>query len=367
MSFSQADYDVHLLPSRTVYVKIELLNSNQVVVNRLEGISISGSINISADSLIRRTGDIEFALQSNLLPSEESQLWITNKIRIFVGLEDYLSTINYFNLGTFFIKNPSINISKDQKIISIELVDLMYIFEQKPLENIVKINSGISISDAMRTVVQSLGGENKLLIDTNANVIPYDLEFTADQSVLDVITKLRDLYMNWEVFYSVEGYFVFQEIPDRLNDSVIWNFTNETDFRITSKVDIAYDNIKNYVKILGHTDNLGYTATATVQNTDSSSPFSISKIGKRALVVSDDKYYTDAQCLALANFKLFKSSNYNEQVSISCVPIFFLDCNTLVNFDSEEDGLVGKYCITSLSINLNSKSEMSFSAYKIYE
>lgn len=366
--YTQADYDTHLLPSRSVYVQIDLLNSSNVVVNRLEGISTSGQVSVSSDSLIRRTANLNMVLSDDLLPSEQSQLWITNKIRLFVGLEDYSDTIHYFNLGTYCIKNPSIDISVNERTISIELVDLMYLFEQKPLENITKINSGVNISTAMRTVVQSLGGETRVLIDSNENTNPYDLEFNADQSVLDIITSLRDLYMNWECFYNTDGYFIFQETPNRLNDPIIWDFgVSETDFRITSKVNIQYDLIKNYVKVIGHTNDLGVTATATVQNTDSSSPFAISKIGKRALVISDDKYYTDAQCLALANYQLFKHGNFNEQVSISCVPIYFLDVNMLVNFDSEDDGLVGKYCISSLSIPLDSKSEMNFSAYKIYE
>jgi len=366
MGFTQAQYDVHLLPSRIHYIKIELLNANGVVVDRLEGISLSGSSNVSADSLIRRSANITFALSFNLLPSEESKLWVTNRIRLFVGLEDYSGVINYFNQGTYMIKNPSINISKE-KTISIELLDKMYLFEGIPLENITKISAGTPISDAMKTVVQILGGENLLLIDSHPYNLPYDMEFDGSQNILDIITELRDLYKNWECYYNLDGYFVFREITNRLNDSIAWDFgIDEIDFRITSKIDIAYDNVKNYVKINGKMDNNGLIPNAIAQNNNLSSQFAIDKIGKRALVISDEKYFNNTQCQSLADYELFRHSNFNEQVSISCIPIYFLDVNNLVNFNSEDEGLVGKYCISSLSIPMD-KGEMNFSGYRVYE
>ena len=97
MSFTQADYDVHLLPSRTVYVKIELLNSSNSVVDRLEGISLSGNVSVTSDSLIRRTANLTMVLSNSLLPSESNKIWITNKIRLFIGLEDYSNIIHYNN------------------------------------------------------------------------------------------------------------------------------------------------------------------------------------------------------------------------------------------------------------------------------
>ena len=364
--FTQDEYNAHLQPTRVLHTRIDLLNSSGIVVDRLEGISLEGSVSANADSLIRRTATLKMALSSNLLPSQESLLWITNRIRPWIGLEDYFGTIHYYCQGTYMIKNPSVDISVKGRTISIELADKMYALEGMPIETILRLDAGIPISDAVKTVTQSIGGENNLLIDTHPYTIPSKQEFKPDQSVLDVEKTLRDLYMNWECFYNLEGYFVFRKIPNHLNDPVVWDFADQP-FILTSKSDFAYDNIKNHVKVIGRTLDNGTTVSVMAENNDVSSPFSIAKIGKRSLVPpSNDKYFTVEQCQADADYNLFKHGNYNEKVSISCAPIYFLDVNHLVNFNSPEDGMVGKYCVTTLTVPLDHKSEMSFTAYKIY-
>lgn len=357
---------MHLQRTRRTHIKVELLNSNDVVIDNLHGIAIDGNVDINADSLIRRTANIKFILYNNLLPSQENRLWINNRIRLWVGLEGYIEDISWFDLGIFIINSPSLNISISEKTISIELLDKMSVLEDTLLENRVGFKGGTSISQAMQSVLSIKGGENRLLIDTHPYTIPSDLEFAATDSVLDVIKSLQELYMNWECFYDTKGFFIFKEIPNRLNDPIIWDFTNGTDFRINSSTNYDYKNIKNYVKVLGRTLDNGTTVSAVIQNDNPSSPFSIDKIGEKALVVDDDKYQTNEQCQQYANYLLFKHGNFNEQVSISTVPIYKLGVNNLVNFNSPDDGLMGKYCISNISLPLRFDSNMSFTAYKIY-
>lgn len=366
MSFTQEQYNAHFLKSRTVYVKVEILNNQDVMIDRLDGISIDGSMNINADSLIRRTANIKFILYDYLLPTQESKLAINNRVRLWIGLSDYNDNIYYFNLGIFIINDISIDVSISEKTISLNLVDKMYLLENIPLEFLTKLNVDTPIDVAMKTTIQTLGSENKLLIETHPNSIPYDLEFRQDDNISKIVETLRDLYKSWETFYNTNGYFVFRKIPDRLSDPIIWSFTDEADFRINGNIGISYSNVKNYIKVFGKTLDNGITVSAIAQDDDINSLFAISKIGKKSIVVNNENYFTDEQCQQLADYELYRHTNFQDKINISCLPIYLLNVNKIVEFNSSEENLVGKYLIDSISIPLKFDGNMSFQGHKIF-
>jgi len=365
-NITQAEYNAHLQSTRILHIRIELLNSSDAKIDVLTGVSLSGNVNISSDSLIRRTGNIKFLLSTTLLPSQQSKLAINNKLKLWIEIEDYLGVKHPYCMGIFMIKNVSIDSSSDGKTISLDLVDKMYLLENIPLEAITRFNSNTPISDAMRLVVGTLGNETSMSIDTSLYTLPYNLEFSPDQSVLDVVQKLKELYMNWSAFYDINGRFIFRKTPNTINDVVVWDFKDKADFRINSQVSTDYSNIKNYIKVIGRTNNDGTIASAIVENNDINSPFSIAKIGKKALVIKDDDYFTNDQCLVNGQYQLFKHGNFNEQVSISSVPIYFLDTEQNINFNFPEDELEGMYCVNSIGIDLKFDAQMSIGGYKIY-
>lgn len=365
MFITQEMYNAHFKKYRTLFVKVEILNSQDKVVDRLEGVAIDGNVNIQSESLIRRTGNITFLLKSNLIPTSSSPLWINNKIRLWLGI-DYLDTIQYFNLGIFIFSNPNVTINNSERTISLSLYDKMYNFEKTPLELTTKFTVNTPISTVLKNVIQTLGEESKLLINSNSLTLPYDLEFSPEDTILNVIEKIQGLYMQWQCYYDENGRFIYEQIPNRLNDEVIWNFEENADFRINNSQEIKFDNIYNYFKIIGKTKDDGTFVSAIIQNTDTNSPFAIVKIGKKALVEQDDKYYTAEQCTQYANYLKFKHGNFNEQVSFDMIPVFYFDVNKIINFNSLNDNLFGKYCINNLSISLKYDSEMNVTAYKIY-
>lgn len=64
----------------------------------------------------------------------------------------------------------------------------------------------------------------------------------------------------------------------------------------------------------------------------------------------------------LANY-----TNYNENISVTCLPIYHLEPNTRVFFNNPETGIYGEYIINSLSYSLGNAATMSISARKVIE
>ena len=64
---------------------------------------------------------------------------------------------------------------------------------------------------------------------------------------------------------------------------------------------------------------------------------------------------------------LFQYTNYNSNITISCLPIYYLEPNTRITVNNNACGIQGDYLISSMSIPLDSQGIMNISATKIEE
>ena len=64
---------------------------------------------------------------------------------------------------------------------------------------------------------------------------------------------------------------------------------------------------------------------------------------------------------------LHQYTSYNENVSISCLPIYTLQPNTRIFLQDQDSGIYGDYLINSISLSLDASSQMSINAIKALE
>ena len=88
---SKAKLEVQIQQIRSIYIKIEILNTDDLVIDEVSGECIGGSYNINAEAPIRRTCSVKFKIFDKFLPSEKSVFWINKRFRLFVGIT-YLKT-----------------------------------------------------------------------------------------------------------------------------------------------------------------------------------------------------------------------------------------------------------------------------------
>ena len=99
MVYYPTDEDLQILNKKAIhsYCKIDLLNNDMVTIDSLEGLVMTGSISIDADSDIRRTFSSTIYLNnkseiSNIMVEE----WISKFVRIHIGLEDSNGEIKWW-------------------------------------------------------------------------------------------------------------------------------------------------------------------------------------------------------------------------------------------------------------------------------
>ena len=64
---------------------------------------------------------------------------------------------------------------------------------------------------------------------------------------------------------------------------------------------------------------------------------------------------------------LYQHTQYNENINISAIPIYYLDANTRITVNDSQSGITGDYVINSINIPLDVTSTMSIQATKALE
>ena len=116
---------------KTFYVKILILDKNELPLRAIEGRVSTGSISIDGSSSIRRSGSITFLAEEkdNDLTDVDNLLSMNKKIKILIGIEnnidEHYDKIIWFKQGIFVITNPSISHNMQGVTINLQFKDKM--------------------------------------------------------------------------------------------------------------------------------------------------------------------------------------------------------------------------------------------------
>lgn len=363
------DTRLHTQSIRNLNVIIEVLNSNDSIVDTIHGIVLSGSTNINGSSLIRRTGSIEVMMVDKVIPRSGNLFWLNNKIRVYVGIRDNQTEEDYthYCIGTYYISSANTSVDNSGKVVSIDLEDYMMKWDNTQLEEQMIIKADVPLNIAVIETMKQFG-ENNLKVEITEVNVPYDLEFNVGDTVLSIVEKLRDLYMDYDCYYTADGTFVFRQMKIQLEgqESIKWTFDGSKD--ISTSINKVYDfkGVKNKVVVFGKTLKNGTTPTGSYSIADKENQFHEGNVGVRSTVITDSTYYTNQQCESRALYELYKNSNMKEKFTINTVPIYFLDAQDLIEVYNEERENFEPIKIDSISFNLSIDSEMTITGNKLH-
>ncbi len=425
----QSELEVQIQQIRSIYIKIEVLNTDDLVIDEASGECIGGSYNISADAPIRRTCSVKFKTLDKFLPSENSVFWINKRFRLFVGIT-YLKTgeIIWFKKGTYAIQDPSVNISVSENSISISGLDKMALFTgdisgQLSSKYMIKADeskSGIYVHDAIKAVVKD-GGESNIKISETSLIIPYKIEKNIGETRYEIINELVNLFYNYQAFYDLDGTFIFTEKPTELesvrNSDVQWDFSSYNLIQSLER-QIQYKNIKNKFTVYGGVMDKGCQASYQILLTDReypNCPYTQTRLSEsftRDLVLQEDTYvgsteaydkakvagkidtdidsmnvsvefqskftekeledmkkslkYATQLCKNRAKQEIFYHQQATDTVKITCLPIYSLDVNQVIELYDKSSGTNGKYVVKEISCGLSAKDIMNITAIKLW-
>ena len=257
------------------YMKIELLNHNFQVVDTLEGVTLNGSITIDANSDIRRNATLKFAIINSSFEVESGgKIWLDKYIRLYYGIYSLLENeIIYTKLGTFVLDAPSYEYDRTNNSVQVSLLDLMS--KLTGLRNgylpgiPTLIPMGTNIRDAIISTL-ALGGFTRYVCDEapDPGVVPEDLTFNQGATIYTVLSGLRDIYPNYEMYFDVDGVFHYNPIPNGVNEPIQIDDSLWKNIVVSENITVDFQNVKNYIEVYGRTHNPAHFSTNTTVSTN---------------------------------------------------------------------------------------------------
>ena len=273
--------DLRIIKQRNqnIYAKVQLLNKTTMrTLAEIGGIVTDGSITIDAQSITRKSANLTMYVTDDFVGiGKNKMIWFDKYLRLYIGLKDNRTdAIKYYNMGLFVFDPVTFNYSATANSLTLSLADLMSQFSAekdgiiggynklvipafKLDENGEPTDAPNTIREALIKVITTYGGVKSYIIEdigthtTKDTSIPYDLEFDVGTAVIDVITKLRDLYPGYEAFFNNDGTFICRQKAIDNNDAIYIDFKKFQDY-ITSDgetVNIDINSIKNVIEVWG--------------------------------------------------------------------------------------------------------------------
>lgn len=384
MDITQEEYRVAKQNGRIIHTKIIILNFDFQMVDEISGVVLEGSTySIDATSDIRRTCNISLIPIDNSFDIKfGSKLWMDKYVQVFIGIEDLHNNneVVYSNIGLYLINNPSQVYDAINNTITISGIDLMAKMtgmRNGYLEGItyqVLMNTGIK--QAMTALIRDECGFKYFSIDQPSPTIltPYDMSWGLGSTAYNILSQLRDINAGYQTYFDQDGIFWFNQIPSGANEQVRVDDDIWEKVLISYKKNTDFESVKNIIEVFGKTQDDGRTPYGKAMETNPESPFYIGeelapnryKNGIR-IVLSGGEYDNifpisgnfNSLAQQRANYELYLRCRLQDQVELTCVPVYWLDVNWLVNItlpnkqspNTQKEQYIIKKINTTLGVN----------------
>ena len=287
---NQKQFDTTLQSIRNIDCKLFVLDYDYTILDEISGKTESISLSVNAESDIRRTANINIALKDDSRQTNSNTFywqvgnpyWFDKYIQIYVAIQD-VQTQEYVwvNEGIYMVNSPTISYDATSNSLSFEAVDLMSKMtglRNGQLEGMTyTIPVGSTITGAIKTLLIEQGFDKYIVFDPPYNYVPQEINIDVGGTAYDLLCQLRDINSNWEMFFDVDGVFHFQQIPSGkviidpesgeegeptpVVDQTVWDKLN-----VSYNLDTNFEDVKNYVEVLGKVHEPNEYGTATIKD-----------------------------------------------------------------------------------------------------
>lgn len=380
-------------------IKVELLDQyeNAYIEISEEITDNSGSIQSTLQQGVRNTVSFTiFDPEGKFIPNANNNLfWIRKKFKLYVGLatEQQAVQINgqsvvrsgdifWFPKGVYIITD--ISAQKDgqgNQNITFTGVDKYGAFTNDTgygeMIGTFSFDIGMTISYVIKNILRQDIGNGQMLdpiepiIDPDLQEYRLQLAFSKGPGsyIGDLLNDLATT-LHADIYYDMDGHL---NVKKALNFDEYKNVQNQWDFKegnaeyISSQINYQLKNIANYIYVIGDNPLGGQVPIAIAENTDTRSPLSIAKIGRKSRYLEKSTIYTQQEAQDYANYILKQSCLLGNQISFTCslIPSLELD-NTFTLTDSYYKYDRQEFIITSITYPIG-VGTMSISGSSIKE
>lgn len=439
---------------RDLRVKINVLNFNMQTVDEITGVVLDGSINVDATADIRRTCSLSLVVKDSTLELQPGgRIWVDKYFQVLI---DYLNKGDWINMGIYLVDAPSWSYDPGNSTLSLQGLDLMSKLTGQRngylegIPTIIPQDSSIRVS--MISTLVDLGGFNNYVVEDNPQPVPYEIKIDQGGTVYDILSELRDITPNYEIFFDVDGVFHYQQIPSGQNEASYIQDDMWKQIVLSESTSVDFGEVKNVIEVYGMShdpshygeatvsgntynvtmagvDSLtkgliyGFKAPSIVENPtlkinslpayplvnedgtnavipqankfyvvqykgeenflflgyqqpyaiakdeNPDSPFYINTIGEIRQVFYGNEYeniWSNDLAQQRANYELWLHTRLNDSISLSVVPLYWLDVNILVDYTRVNATETNQYIIKSIDTSLAPDGTQTINMVRYY-
>lgn len=342
MVITQDEYNVVKQTNRYLHMKINLLNYKFQLVDELSGTLVGDpTFTINADSDMRRTCSF------SLVPTDSSfdikngnKIWMDKYVQIYIGIENNRTDdITYSNMGIYMVHNPSSTYSETNNTVTIQGIDLMGKLtglRNGNLEGLpYLIPEGSNVKEAVIACLKEAGFDN-YVIEEYEITTPYEIKVDIGGTVYNILTELRDMLPNYQMYFDIDGVFHFEQIPNGNDEQIFIDDDVWSRVLIDYSKSIDFSTVKNVIEVFGKTHEVSnFGGNAVVNGND----YEINIDGFTELITYLKIGFITGKRIDTPNLKINDLKSYPIRNEDGTIPIFS-DAEEkyyVVKFNKDED------------------------------
>ena len=269
LNITQNDYNIIKQRATERYIKVNLLDFQYRVVDEISGVMTGCTISCDADSDLRRNCNVSLVVNNSSFDIQPGgKIYLDRYIQVYVGLKNiFTQEIQWYNQGIYLIDAPTGEYNASNNALSFSGLDLMSKLTGARNGQLEGIPTIIKQGENVRSAIISalaLGGFTKYIIseckntDGTIQAVPYDIEIDQGGYVFDILTALRDILPQYQIYFDVDGVFHYELIPSGDDDPVLITDDIWDSVLIGENIVTDFANVKNYIEVYGRTHDPSY-------------------------------------------------------------------------------------------------------------
>ena len=278
MGFNIGANDYSILKQSYIkkYIKLYLLNFQLNIVDEISGDLIGLEVSIDANSDLRRSCTVNLVVRNSSFDIQPGgKIWLDKYIQPYIGYENiHTKEIQWYNQGTYLINAPSFSYDGASRTLQLQGLDMMSKLTGLRNGNLPGIPTVITTGSNVRQAIIAtlkLANMNKYIVSECVNTdgtiqnVPYDITINQGGTIYNILSELRDILPQYQMYFDVDGVFHYEQIPFGYDAPIILDDDILSRITTSESVDTDFESVKNYIEVYGRSHDVQhYSSTATV-------------------------------------------------------------------------------------------------------
>ena len=246
------------LHSKILYTRVTVMTFDFITTDEITGVVIGNpSFTNDSTSDIRRTMSIElYPTDATYDITRGGKIWMDKYVKVELGFKQFQTDehIDYFNMGTFIIDNPTKTYSATENKLTLNCLDIMSRLTGIRGGVIEGITHIIPAGSNVRNTIIALLKEGRItryIVEECSIDVPNDITVDGGSSIYDLLNELVQLLPNYQIYFDIDGVFHYELIPNGVAEPIMIDDSVWKDVIVNYDVAYDFENVKNAIEVIG--------------------------------------------------------------------------------------------------------------------